>query len=327
MTMKAIVCEEFGPLDKLVYREVDDPRVKDHTVVIRPQAIGINYPDGLLVQGLYQVKPPTPFVPGMEVAGIVESVGQAVEQFKPGDRVAALGQLGGYAELAAVPQAAVFPLPDAIDAADACALLCAYGTAHHALKQRAELRPGETVAVLGAAGSTGIAAIQIAKAMGAKVIAVASSPEKQAIARENGADDVTGYDNLKDELKKLSGGKGVDVLFDPVGGDAFDAACRAMARKGRLLVVGFASGRIPELPVNLTLVKEYALVGVFWGSFTQHEPEVYADNMKELVGWYLEGKVKPLIEGRYPLADASSVLERVLGRGATGKLVLVPEGA
>ena len=163
--------------------------------------------------------------------------------------------------------------------------------------------------------------------MGAKVIAVASSPEKQAIARENGADDVTGYDNLKDDLKKLSGGKGVDVLFDPVGGDAFDAACRAMARKGRLLVIGFASGRIPELPANLTLVKEFSLVGVFWGSFTQHEPAVYADNMKELIGWYLEGKVKPFIEGRYPLADAPSVLERVIGRGATGKLVLVPEGA
>lgn len=327
MTMKAIVCEEFGPLDKLVYREIDDPRVKDHTVLIRPEAIGVNYPDGLLAQGLYQVKPPTPFVPGMEVAGTIEAVGNAVEKFKPGDRVAALGQLGGYAELAAVPQAAVFPLPDAIDTADACALLCAYGTSHHALKQRAQLQPGETVAVLGAAGSTGIAAIQIAKAMGAKVIAVASSPEKQAIVRQNGADEVTGYDNLKDELKKLSGGKGVDVLFDPVGGDAFDAACRAMARKGRLLVVGFASGRIPELPVNLTLVKEYSLVGVFWGSFTQHEPEVYADNMKELVGWYLEGKVKPLIEGRYPLADAPAVLERVLARGATGKLVLVPEGA
>ncbi|WP_136657518.1 NADPH:quinone oxidoreductase family protein [Nitratireductor sp. XY-223] len=325
--MKAIVCEEFGALDKLAYRDIDDPRVKDHTVLIRPQAIGVNYPDGLLVQGLYQVKPPTPFVPGMEVAGTVEAVGSAVENFKPGDRVAALGQLGGYAELAAVPQAAVFPLPEAIDTADACALLCAYGTAHHALKQRANLQPGETVAVLGAAGSTGIAAIQIAKAMGAKVIAVASSPEKQAIARENGADDVTGYDNLKDDLKKLSGGKGVDVLFDPVGGDAFDAACRAMARKGRLLVIGFASGRIPELPANLTLVKEFSLVGVFWGSFTQHEPAVYADNMKELIGWYLEGKVKPFIEGRYPLADAPSVLERVLGRGATGKLVLVPEGA
>ncbi|MCY6380818.1 NADPH:quinone oxidoreductase family protein [Hoeflea prorocentri] len=325
--MKAVVCEAYGPLENLEYKDIDDPHVKDHTVVVRSEAIGVNYPDGLLVKGLYQMKPPTPFVPGMEVAGIVESVGSAVEKFKPGDRVAALGQLGGYAELVAVPQAAVFPLPPDMDAANACALLCAYGTSHHALKQRAELKPGETIAILGAAGSTGIAAIQIAKVMGARVIAVASSPEKQSAARAAGADDVIGYDNLKDDLKGLTGGKGVDVLFDPVGGDAFDAACRAMARKGRLLVVGFASGRIPELPANLTLVKEFSLVGVFWGSFTQHEPQTYADNMKELIGWYLEGKVKPHIEGRYPLQQAADVLTRVLDRGAVGKLVLVPEGA
>lgn len=325
--MKAVVCEAFGPLENLEYKETGDPRVKDHTVVVRPEAIGVNYPDGLLVRGLYQMKPPTPFVPGMEVAGVVEAVGSAVEKFKPGDRVAALGQLGGYAELVGVPQAAVFPLPPGMDAADACALMCAYGTAHHALKQRAELKPGETVAILGAAGSTGIAAIQIAKAMGARVIAVASTEEKQAVATGAGADEVIGYENLKDSLKDLTGGKGVDVLFDPVGGDAFDAACRAMARKGRLLVIGFASGRIPELPVNLTLVKEFSLVGVFWGSFTQNEPRTYADNMKELIGWYLEGKVKPHIEGRYPLEQAADVLSRVLDRGAVGKLVLVPEGA
>lgn len=325
--MKAVVCEAFGPLENLEYRETGDPHVKDHTVVVRPEAIGVNYPDGLLVQGLYQMKPPTPFVPGMEVAGVVDSVGPAVDKFKPGDRVAALGQLGGYAELVGVPQAAVFPLPPGMDAADACALMCAYGTAHHALKQRAELKPGETVAILGAAGSTGIAAIQIAKAMGARVIAVASTEEKQAVATGAGADEVIGYENLKDSLKDLTGGKGVDVLFDPVGGDAFDAACRAMARKGRLLVIGFASGRIPELPVNLTLVKEFSLVGVFWGSFTQNEPQTYADNMKELIGWYLEGEVKPHIEGRYPLEQAADVLSRVLDRDAVGKLVLVPEGA
>ncbi|MEX3008901.1 NADPH:quinone oxidoreductase family protein [Hoeflea sp. TYP-13] len=324
--MKAIVCEEFGPLDTLVYRDIETPPVKDHTVLIRPEAIGVNYPDGLLVQGLYQMKPPTPFVPGMEVAGVVEEVGAAVKNVKPGDRVAALCQIGGYSERVSAPQKVVFPLPPGMDAADACALMCAYGTSHHALKQRAVLKPGETLAVLGAAGATGIAAIQIAKAMGARVIAVASSEEKQRIAKESGADEVIGYDNLKDQLKALTDGKGVDVLFDPVGGDAFDAACRAMGRGGRLLIIGFASGRIPELPVNLTLVKEYSVVGVFWGSFTQHEPDVYADNMRELVGWYLEGKVKPHIEGRYPLAEAPQILKRVLGRGATGKLVLVPEG-
>lgn len=325
--MKAIVCEAFGPVETLAYKEIDNPPVTDHTVLIRPGAIGVNYPDGLLVQGLYQVKPPTPFVPGMEVAGVVEEVGSKVTGLKAGDLVAALCQNGGYSELVGVAQNAVFPLPAGTDAADACALMCAYGTSHHALKQRALLKPGETIAVLGAAGATGIAAIQIGRLMGARVIAVASSEEKQRIAKEAGADEVIGYDDLKDNLKKLTDGKGVDVLFDPVGGDAFDAACRAMGRGGRLLIIGFASGRIPQLPVNLTLVKEYSVVGVFWGAFTRHEPDVYADNMKELFGWYQEGKVKPHIEGRYPLADAPEILKRVLGRGATGKLVLVPEGA
>ncbi|MEM6462887.1 MAG: NADPH:quinone oxidoreductase family protein [Pseudomonadota bacterium] len=323
--MKAIVCEDFGPLEALVHKDIDTPVVKNRTVLIRPDAMGVNYPDGLLVQGLYQMKPPTPFVPGMEVAGTVEEVGSEVTRFEPGDRVAALCQIGGYAELVAAPQRAVFPLPAGMDTADACALMCAYGTSHHALKQRAHLKPGETVAVLGAAGATGIAAIQIAKLMGARVIAVASSDEKRRIAIENGADEAIGYDDLKDNLKKLTDNQGVDVLFDPVGGDAFDAGSRAMGRGGRLLVIGFASGRIPELAVNLTLVKEYALVGVFWGSFTQHEPDVYADNMNELIGWYADGKIKPHVEGRYPLADAPEILKRVLGRGATGKLVLVPE--
>tara|TARA_R110002126_G_scaffold266675_1_gene409964 strand:+ start:97005 stop:97982 length:978 start_codon:yes stop_codon:yes gene_type:complete len=325
--MKAIVCEEYGPLKSLAYKDVADPVAQGNAVVIRAKAIGVNYPDGLLVQGLYQMKPPTPFIPGMEVAGIIESVGPDVTGLAPGDRVAALMQMGSYSELVSSPAAAVFPLPEKMDFADACALLCAYGTSHHALKQRANLQPGETVAVLGAAGSTGIGAIQIAKAMGAKVIAVASTAEKQKVAKDSGADECIGYDNLKDDLKKLTEGKGVDVLFDPVGGDAFDSACRAIARGGRLLVIGFASGRIPQLPVNLTLVKEFSVVGVFWGAFTAREPGQYASNMKELIGWYLDGRVKPHIEGCYPLSEAPAVLERVLGRGATGKLVLVPEGA
>ena len=324
--MKAVVCEEYGPLKSLAYKDVADPVAQGNAVVIRAKAIGVNYPDGLLVQGLYQMKPPTPCVPGMEVAGIVDSVGPDVTGLAPGDRVAALMQMGSYSELVSSPAAAVFPLPEKMDFADACALLCAYGTSHHALKQRANLQPGETVAVLGAAGSTGIGAIQIAKAMGARVIAVASTAEKQEVARDSGADECIGYDNLKDDLKKLTNGKGVDVLFDPVGGDAFDSACRAMARGGRLLVIGFASGRIPQLPVNLTLVKEFSVVGVFWGAFTAREPGQYASNMKELIGWYTDGRVKPHIEGCYPLSEAPAVLERVLGRGATGKLVLVPEG-
>lgn len=320
---KAIRCKSYGALDDLVYEDVETPAPGPDEMVIRAEAIGVNFPDGLLVKGLYQMKPETPFVPGMEAAGTIAAVGSKVTDFVVGDRVAALLQTGGYAEEIVTQQKNVVKLPEGMDGADACALLCAYGTAHHALKQRAVLRPGEKLVVLGAAGSTGLAAIQIGKAMGADVVAVASSEEKRALARANGADAAVGYDDLKDAIKRETGG-GADVVFDPVGGDAFDAASRAMARGGRLLVIGFASGRIPQLPVNLTLVKEYSLVGVFWGNFTAKEPHVFAENMRELFDWHGEGKVRPHIDGRYPLADAAAVLERVMGRGALGKLILHP---
>lgn len=322
--MKAIVAKDFGPLDQLELADWPEPEAKGRTVVIDAEMIGVNFPDGLLVQGLYQLKPPTPFVPGMEVAGRVSAVGEDVTRFKVGDRVASVSSLGAYAEKVGADEATVMKLPDGISAEDACALMCGYGTAHHALKQRALLQPGETLCVLGASGLTGIAAVQIGKAMGARVIGVASTEEKRRIAGEAGADLVLGYDNLKDELKDATDGNGVDVAFDPVGGDAFDVLSRAMGWGGRLLVVGFASGTIPKLPVNLTLVKGYSVVGVFWGAFTQKQPEVYADNMKELIGWHLAGKVRPVIEGVYPLAEAPQVLTRVLGRGATGKIVLRP---
>lgn len=322
--MKAIVARDFAPLDKLDYADWPEPAAEGRTVVIDVETIGVNYPDGLLVQGLYQMKPPTPFVPGMEVAGRVAAVGEKVTSVAVGDRVAALLQLGGYAEKVGVHETAVMRLPDAVSGADACALLVAYGTSHYALKQRARIEPGETLCVLGAAGATGVAAIQIGKAMGARVIAVASSEDKRAIAREAGADVVLGYDDLKEALKEATGGNGVDVAFDPVGGEAFDTLSRSMAWGGRLLVIGFASGTIPKLPVNLTLVKGYSVVGVFWGAFTRKEPQVYADNMKELIGWRLAGKVRPVIEGVYPLKEAGDVLRRVLDRGATGKIVLKP---
>lgn len=322
--MKAIVAREFAPVDRLDYADWPEPEAKGSNVVIEAEAIGVNYPDGLLVQGLYQVKPPVPFVPGMEVAGKVVAVGDKVKNLKPGDRVAAMSMMGTYAEKVAAPEATAMKLPDGMSGADACALMCAFGTSHHALKQRAELKPGETLCVLGAAGATGIAAIQIGKVMGAKVIAVASSEDKRRIAAEAGADICLGYDNLKDDLKQATDGKGVDVAFDPVGGDAFDALSRAMGWGGRLLIIGFASGTIPKFPVNLSLVKGYSVVGVFWGSFTQREPQTYAENMAELIGWYMQGKVKPVIEGHYPLADAAKVLERILGRGATGKIILEP---
>ena len=322
--MKAIVANDFAPLDQLRYADWPEPEAKGSDVVIAAEAIGVNYPDGLLVQGLYQMKPPVPFVPGMEVAGKVTAVGPDVKTLKVGDRVGALSMIGGYAEKVSAPEATVMKLPDGLSAEDACALMCGYGTSHHALKQRGQVKPGETLCVLGASGATGVAAVQIGKVMGARVIGVASTPEKQAIAKAAGADVVIGYEDLKDRLKQETGGKGVDVAFDPVGGDAFDALTRSMAWNGRLLVIGFASGKIPQFPVNLALVKGFSVVGVFWGNFTRIEPQVYADNMRELIGWHLSGKIKPVIEGVYQLADAASVLERVLNRGATGKLILRP---
>ena len=320
--MKAIVARDYGPLENLEYADWPDPQAGPGEVVIEAEAIGVNYPDGLLVQGLYQMKPDVPFVPGMEMAGRVVAAGDGVKTLKIGDRVAAMGALGAYAEKMAAPENTVMKLPEGMPAADACALMCGYGTSHYALKQRADLKPGETLCVLGASGLTGLAAVQIGKAMGARVIAVASSEEKRKHALDAGADEAIGYDNLRDDLKSLTGGKGVDVAFDPVGGDSFDALARSMGWGGRLLVIGFASGTIPKLPVNLTLVKGFAVVGVFWGAFTRKEPAVYADNMRELIGWYVAGKVKPLIESRHKLADAAEVLKRVLGRGAVGKLIL-----
>lgn len=322
--MKAIIAREFGPIEALDYADWPEPEASGDTVVIEAEAIGVNFPDGLLVQGLYQMKPQVPFVPGMEAAGRAVAVGPDVKSVKVGDRVAALSTIGSYAEKVGVKESAVMKLPDGMSAADACALICGYGTSHHALKQRGQLKPGETLCVLGASGATGVAAVQIGKAMGARVIAVASSDEKRAVAKSAGADIVLGYENLKDELKKATGGEGVDVAFDPVGGEVFDALSRSMGWNGRLLVIGFASGTIPKFPVNLSLVKGFSVVGVFWGAFTRKEPEVYSANMKELIGWYMAGKIKPVVEGTYPLADAAKVLTRVIGRGAVGKLILKP---
>ena len=322
--MKAIVCNNFGPIQDIEYKDVKKPIIQDKSVIINVKSVGVNFPDGLLVQGKYQLKPETPFIPGMEVAGEIITVGSSVKNFQIGDRVAALSQLSGYAEQAVVQEKSVFKIPTNMSFDDSCALLCAYGTSHYALKQRAQLQKNELLVVLGASGSTGIAAIQIGKIIGAKVIAVSSNPEKQKIAKDNGADISIGYDNLKEELKSISKGKGVDVIFDPVGGDIFDTVARTMARSGRLLVIGFASGTIPKLAVNLALVKEFSVVGVFWGAFTRGEPEEYNKNMIELFDWYQKDLLKPLIEENYPLSEAAKVLEKILARGAKGKIILKP---
>jgi NADPH:quinone reductase len=320
----AIVCHAFGPLDQLRLETVKLKALAADEVQVKAEAIGVNYPDGLLVQGLYQMKPLTPFTPGMEVAGTITALGDNVDGFAIGDRVAALLATGGYASEIVTDPANLIVLPDHVSFDDACALLCAYGTSHHALKQRASLQSGETLLVLGAAGSTGIAAIQIGKAMGAHVIAVASSEDKRALAKANGADVVLGYDGLKDAVKQETAGRGVDVVFDPVGGDAFDTATRLMARGGRLLVVGFASGRIPSFPANLALVKEFAVIGVFWGNFIARERALYLENLHELFAWHANGHVRPHVGDKRPLADAVEVLSEILQRGARGKTVLFP---
>jgi len=324
--MKAILCEAFAPLDQLKYTEVADPSPGPNEVFISVKAVGVNYPEALTVQGLYQAKPPLPFIPGTEFSGEIIGMGDGVNNIDVGTRVLGITTIGAYAEKIICDATTVIPIPDTMPYADAASLLCAHGTAHHALKQRAELQPGETLLVLGAAGGTGIAATQIGKAMGARVIAACSTDEKLITAEENGADELINYrdQDLKSELKKLTQGRGVDVVYDPVGGEAFDACSRCMARNGRLLVIGFASGTIPQLPVNLALMKEYSVVGVFWGNFVQHEPAVFDDNLKELLHWYDEKKVRLVIDREFPLAEAATALKRVIERKVKGKLVLIP---
>lgn len=321
--MKAVVCEEFGPIGNLKVSDMPDPEPGPKEVVIDAEAIGVNFPDGLLVQGLYQVKPPTPFVPGMELVGTISSAGEE-SGYKAGDRVAAITSIGAFAEKVKANKNVVMPVPEGADAGELTALLCGFGTSHHALRQRGQLKPEETLVVTGASGLTGLAAVQIGKAIGAKVIAVASTAEKRKICEDNGADVTLGYDNLKDDIKAATDGKGADVIFDVVGGDVFHACSRAVNWAGRLLIIGFADGEIPKFPVNLALVKGYSLVGVFWGSFVQREPHVYAENMKEMFGWYQAGIVKPLVEKSFALDDAVKALEHIHDRKAVGKVVLVP---
>ena len=322
--MKAIVCHEFAPVEQLRFEDVPDPEMKPGHVLINVEAAGVNFPDGLLVQGLYQMQPPFPFIPGNEVAGTIEDVADGVPFLKPGMRVIGLGTLGGYAEKALIPAMQVMPLPDAIPSDEAAALVTAHATAHHALKQRANLKEGETLVVTGAAGGTGLAAVQIGKIMGAKVIAVCSTQEKLDLAKANGADVLINYteQDLKEALKDATAGKGADVVYECVGGDTFHACSRSMAWEGRLLVIGFAGGEIPKFPVNLSLVKGYSVVGVFWGSFTQHDPKTFQANMQELVQWYVEGKVKVVVDEALPLAEASTALSKVLNREVKGKMVL-----
>ena len=322
--MKAILCKEYGPAETLVIEDVPSPEVKGRGVKVRVKAAGLNFPDTLIIENKYQLKPSLPFSPGGEMAGEVIEVGDKVTRFKVGDRVAGLTGYGAFAEEVIVPEQNLLPVPDGMSDEKAAAFTMVYGTSYFALKQRGNLQPGETLLVLGASGGVGLATVELGKAMGAKVIAAASSAEKLAVAKEAGADELINYteEPLKDAVKKLTHSKGVDVIYDPVGGDFTEQALRAMGWNGRHLIIGFAAGDIPKIPANLTLLKGCSVVGVFWGSFTQREPEASAQNMMELMKLYAEGKIDPKISAVYDFEDYASAIGALTERKATGKVVL-----
>jgi NADPH2:quinone reductase len=324
--MKAVVCKEFGPPERLVVEEVESPMPGMGQVVLDVEACGVNFPDTLIIQGLYQFKPDFPFTPGSEVAGVVKAVGDDAKRVKVGDRVIGFTGVGGFAEEVAVDAAHLIPMPSGMDFTTAAAVVLPYGTSLHALTDRAQLEAGETLLVLGAAGGVGLAAVQLGKLMGAHVIAAASTDEKLAVCKQHGADELINYanENLKERVKELTGGEGVDVVYDPVGGPYTEVALRAMAWRGRLLVVGFAAGDIPRIPINLTLLKGCSIVGVFWGEFAARAPERNAEHLHQLLRWLSTGALKPHIGGTYPLARAADALTALMQRKVTGKLVLLP---
>ncbi|EKT4475676.1 NADPH:quinone oxidoreductase family protein [Pseudomonas plecoglossicida] len=323
--MKAVLCKTLGPARNLVLEEVASPLPKKNEILLDVQAAGVNFPDTLIIEGKYQFQPPLPFSPGGEAAGVVAAVGEKAGAFKVGDRVMALTGWGAFAEQVAVPFYNVLPIPASMDFTTAAAFGMTYGTSMHALRQRGQLQAGETLLVLGASGGVGLAAVEIGKAMGARVIAAASSAEKLAVAKAAGADELIDYSqaNLREEIKRLTGGQGVDVIYDPVGGELFEQAVRGLAWNGRLLVVGFASGSIPQLAANLVLLKGAAVLGVFWGAFAQRQPEDNAANFHQLFAWHAEGKLKPLVSQTYPLEEAGAAIEKLGQRQAVGKLVVL----
>ncbi|HEX7644788.1 MAG TPA: NADPH:quinone oxidoreductase family protein [Burkholderiaceae bacterium] len=325
--MKAIVCKTWGLPDTLVVEDLPDLQATAGQVVIKVEAAGVNFPDVLIIQNKYQFKPELPFTPGSELAGIVTAVGEGVSHLKAGDKVIAFAGQGAFAQEIAVPAASVMPMPPGMDFDTAAAVTLTYGTSHHAVVDRAQLKAGETMLVLGAAGGVGLAAIEIGKALGARVIAAASSDEKLEVCKQHGADATINYskEDLREAVKAATGGKGPDVIYDPVGGIYAEPAFRSIAWRGRYLVVGFANGDIPKLPLNLALLKGASLVGVFWGEFAKREPKSNLAAMRELMTWLAEGKIKPRISGRYKLADTPRALEDMAARKVTGKIVIRPQ--
>ncbi|MFA7281063.1 MAG: NADPH:quinone oxidoreductase family protein [Sterolibacterium sp.] len=324
--MKALVCSNFGPLEQLSVQEIAEPKPKAKQVLIDVEAAALNFPDALMVQGIYQFKPPLPFTPGAEFSGVVSAVGSEVTNYKIGDRVIAYG-LGGFAEKAVADAERIMTLPTGMDFDTGAAFVLTYATSLHALRDCGRLQLGESLLVLGAAGGVGVSAIEIGKAMGARVMAAASSDSKLALCRKLGADETINYEteNLRDRINQLTESRGVDVVYDPVGGQYTELALRATAWGGRLLVIGFASGEIPKIPINLALLKERSIVGVYWGDSVKHNPQGHLNNMQQLLEWFASGKIKPVISDRVPLNGAAGAMMRMANRQILGKVVVLPE--
>jgi NADPH2:quinone reductase len=322
--VKALVCRAIGPVDSLVVEELPDPKALAGQVVVRTRAAGVNFPDVLVVQGKYQFKPEPPFSPGGEAAGVIESVGAGVEGWRVGDRVVAIATWGAHAEKMAVDATQLVRVPEGVDLGLAACIPTAYGTTLHALRDRAALRQGETLLVLGAAGGTGLAAVQVGKRMGARVIAAASTPEKLETCKRHGADLLVDYtrEDLKERVKSLTDGAGADVVYDPVGGKHTEAALRATAWGGRLLVLGFTAGDIPRIPTNLVLLKGCAVVGVFWGMFHMRDRARSLGELEELLSWLKDGSLRPHVHARVPLARAVEALREVEQRRVQGKILI-----
>ena len=322
--MKAVLCKQLGGPETLVVEDVPSLVPGKGQVVVAVEAAGVNFPDTLIIQGKYQFKPELPFSPGGEAAGTIKALGEGVTGWKIGDRVIAAATWGGYAQELATDAGRLFAMPDSMDYVSASAFLLTYGTSYHALKDRARIRPGETLLVLGASGGVGLSAVQIGKAMGARVIAAASTEAKLEVCRQNGADETINYatEDLRARVKAITNGRGVDVIYDPVGGPLSETALRDMAWNGRFLVVGFAGGEIPKIPLNLVLLKGCAIVGVFWGDWTRREPALFNDSVRNLCAWYAEGKLKPHISETLPLERVSEALQKMASRQVTGKIVL-----
>jgi len=330
--MKAVLCKEYGPPESLVLEDIPSPEPGDGQVLIEVHAASVNFPDVLIIENKYQFKPPLPFAPGGEVAGRVAKVGPGVTKVKVGDRVIGSCGWGGFVEEIVVNEAQCTPILDEMDYNTASAFLMTYGTSHFALRRRADIKPGESLLVMGAAGGVGLAAVELGKAMGARVIAAASTEDKLQVCRDHGADETILYPSgemsrdeqkaFSDKIKELTGGQGADVVYDPVGGSYSEPALRATAWEGRFLVIGFAAGPIPKIPLNLALLKNCQIVGVFWGAYTGREPAEHQENLAELMDMFKKGQLKPHISATYPLEQAVDALNDMGGRKVKGKVVL-----